>query len=72
MGAILGLIQKKLKKNPKNDILGPSYSLQKAPYTPQFFFKVILKYIALIYAKKAGFLAIGGNSRPHTKKNKKK
>ena len=62
----------KTKKNPKNLILGPPYSLQRAPYTPQFLFKVILKYIALIYSKNAGFLAIRGNSRPHTKKTKKK
>ena len=34
---------------------GPPYSLQKASYSPQFFFYVNLKYIALMYAKKAGF-----------------
>ena len=39
-------------------------SIQKASYTVQFFFTVILKYFYLNYAKKAGFWDIGGNSSP--------
>merc|ERR1712127_531296 len=53
-------------------IFCPPYSLQKSSYSPQFFFYVNLKYIALMYAKKAGFLAIVGTCRLNSKKTRRK
>ena len=61
--------QKKWKKIKKIYFPGPPYSLQKASYSLQFFLYVTLKHIVLLYAKIAGFLAIMGYFRTHTKEN---
>ena len=58
-----------MEKNQKIYFPGPPYSLQKASYSLQFFLYVTLKHIVLLYAKIAGFLAIMGYFRTHTKEN---